>query len=341
MGEADLLGDDHLLAGLFRRVQLEARLALPLTALGTLEAHRLQRTHAAFVAGTAGLDALADPHFFLGQALVEQRVGRLFRRQLLLLVHQEAGVVAVPVDQVAAVQFEDARGQALQEGPVVGDEQHRTVEAEQRLFQPGDGADVEVVGRLVEQQQVRFGDQRLGQQHAPAPAAGEFGQGLFRRQLQAAQGIFHQLLQAPAVARFQLLLHVRQLVQVLGTVDVLGQVVVLGDQLADLGQALGHHVVHRALVGRRQLLRQLADLQRRCAPDLAVVRTLVTLDQLEHARLAGAVATDDAHPLAAGDLPRDPVQQRRGAVGKGYVGELEQGHGGASIGMGAHSTRSC
>ncbi|MNT48807.1 hypothetical protein D3C72_1856090 [compost metagenome] len=103
--------------------------------------------------------------------------------------------------------------------------------------------------------------------------------------------------------------------------------VVLRDQLADLGQPFGHHVVHAALVGRRQLLRQLADLQRRRAPDLAVVRTLVTLDQLEQAGLAGAVAADDAHPLAPGNLPRHLVQQRRGAVGEGHIGELEQGHG--------------
>ena len=92
-----------------------AYLALTLAALATLHAQRLERAHAAFVTGTPGLDALADPHLFLGQALVEQRVGGRLGSQFGLLVHQEAGVVAVPVDQAATVQFQDARRQVLQE----------------------------------------------------------------------------------------------------------------------------------------------------------------------------------------------------------------------------------
>ena len=149
MGEADVFGDDHLLAGFVRRFELEAGLALALTPLAALGAHRLERSDAAFVAGASCLDALANPDFFLGQLLVEQRVGGLFGCQLLLLVNQEAGVIAVPVDQVAAVELENARGQVLQEGTVVGDEQHGDVEARQCVFQPGDGTDVQVVGRFV------------------------------------------------------------------------------------------------------------------------------------------------------------------------------------------------
>ena len=43
-------------------------------------------------------------------------------------------------------------------------------------FEPGDGVDVEVVGRLVQQQHVRLGDQRLRQQHAALHAAGQRGE---------------------------------------------------------------------------------------------------------------------------------------------------------------------
>ncbi len=52
----------------------------------------------------------------------------------------------------------------------MGDEQHGTVETGKRLFQPGNGTDIQVVGGLVEQQQIRLGHQCLGQQHAAAPA---------------------------------------------------------------------------------------------------------------------------------------------------------------------------
>lgn len=113
--KTDIFRHYHLLAGLLRRLQLDVGLALALAALAAFLAHGLERAYAALVAGAAGLDALANPHFLLGQALVEQRIGGFLGGQLLFLVHQEAGVVAVPVDQAATVQLENARGQVLQE----------------------------------------------------------------------------------------------------------------------------------------------------------------------------------------------------------------------------------
>jgi len=115
VSKTHVLEDHHLLAGFVSGVQLDVRLAGTLTTLAALNTQGLEGTHAAFVTGATGLDALADPDFFLGQLFVEQRVGGLFGRQRGFLVHQEAGVVAVPVDQPAAIQFEDAGGKVLQE----------------------------------------------------------------------------------------------------------------------------------------------------------------------------------------------------------------------------------
>jgi len=154
-----------------------------------------------------------------------------------------------------------------------------------------------VVGRFVEQQQVRLGHQGLGQQDAATPAAGQFGEGLVGRQLQAAQGAVHQLLQAPAVTGFEVLLDVHQLVQVFFGNAVLRQVMVLRKQLTDAVQAFGDHVEHCPSVGHRQFLRQFANLEARGAPYRAVIGLLVAFYQLHHAGLAGAVAADDAHPL--------------------------------------------
>src|SRR5690606_32100331 len=81
-----------------------------------------------------------------------------------------------------------------------------------------------------------------------------------------------------------------------------------------------------ALVGTPQFLRQFTDLQTGRPPDFAVIGHLIALDQAQHARLPGAVTTDDAGPLATGNLPGHLVQQRHGAVGPGNIGELEQGH---------------
>ena len=55
----------------------------------------------------------------------------------------------------------------------MGDDHRAAGEVEQRLFERAQRVDVEVVGRLVEQQQVAAGAQQLGQVHAVALAARE------------------------------------------------------------------------------------------------------------------------------------------------------------------------
>ena len=219
----------------------------------------------------------------------------------------------------------------------MGNKQNRALEVLEGLFQPRDCADVQVVGRFVKQQQVRFGNQCLGQQDASTPAAGQFGESFVGRQLQTAQGAVYQLLQAPAITGFEVLLDVHQLVQVSIGDDVLAQVMVLGQQLANTVQAFGHNVEYGPLVGYRQLLRQFANLEAGRAPNRAVIGFLITFDQLHHAGLAGTVAADDAHPLSTGDLPGHLVQQRHRAESKGHIAEFEQGHELLQK-LGAHST---
>ena len=53
------------------------------------------------------------------------------------------------------------------------DEQQRSAEVLEMTLEPLDGVDVQVVGRLVEQQQVRLVHQRPAEQHASLPPAGQ------------------------------------------------------------------------------------------------------------------------------------------------------------------------
>ena len=55
----------------------------------------------------------------------------------------------------------------------MGDEHDRRVQAGQRLLEPLERLDVEVVGRLVEQQQVGLGGERARERGARELAAGE------------------------------------------------------------------------------------------------------------------------------------------------------------------------
>ena len=64
---------------------------------------------------------------------------------------------------------------SLQQGPVVGYEENRGAVTQQKLFQPADRVHVEVVGRLVEQQNVGAANQGPGQEHAAFHAGREIG----------------------------------------------------------------------------------------------------------------------------------------------------------------------
>ena len=82
-------------------------------------------------------------------------------------------VVADVVGQLAQVEVGDARDDRVEEVAVVRDEDDRVRIRAEVLLEPVARLEIEVVGRLVEQQQVRAPEQQLGQRDAHLPAAGE------------------------------------------------------------------------------------------------------------------------------------------------------------------------
>ena len=73
----------------------------------------------------------------------------------------------------SAVELEDPLGDVVEEVAVVGDGDHRARVLVEEALEPLDGLGVEVVGRLVEQQQVGVLEQQPGERHAALLAAGE------------------------------------------------------------------------------------------------------------------------------------------------------------------------
>jgi hypothetical protein len=67
------------------------------------------------------------------------------------LAAEEGLVVARPIEQAAAVDLQDARGQLAEEHPVVRDENQRCGPTQQKVLQPLDRSQIEMVRRLVEQ----------------------------------------------------------------------------------------------------------------------------------------------------------------------------------------------
>ena len=97
-------------------------------------------------------------------------------------------VAAVVALDVLVLHGEHARPDPLQQAAVVGHEHEGARVVEQEPLEPLDGVDVEVVGRLVEQQQVGVGEQGARQGHARELAAGESRGGRARACRRAGRG---------------------------------------------------------------------------------------------------------------------------------------------------------
>ena len=68
-------------------------------------------------------------------------------------------------------ELDDAGRQPLQECAVVGNEQDCAGIAVDTILEPTDRGDVEMIGGLIEEQQIGFLHERPGKGHTPTPAA--------------------------------------------------------------------------------------------------------------------------------------------------------------------------
>src|SRR5690606_2969046 len=319
---------DHLAAGSLRFLDADARLLLRLeaVALGSLLAQRLERAHAAFVAGAARLDALAYPRFLCFQLLLDQFAIARLGGERFLLAAQEVVVVARPAGEFRAIQLDDARGELLQEGAVMGDEQYAARPVADAFLQPFDAGEVEMIGGLVEQQQFGVRHQCLGEPHAAAPAAGKFAQAAFRRQAELGEHAFDLPVQVPAAFRLDAPLQFLELVQA-GAIQRRRRArAVLVDQHLQMRKTLRNVFMHAKIERIRQRLVQLRDAQVLLAADFAAVDGLFAHDDAQQGGLAGAVAADQADAFVRLDVQGSVAQDRLVADVQGNVVQVDEIH---------------
>ena len=179
----------------------------------------------------------------------------------------------------------------------MGDEHQRAPPAAEEVFQPLDGLDVEVIGGLVEQEQVGLPDDRAREQHAALHARREGLEGRGAGERHAGHDLLDGLLSLP------------------------GWIIRGGD-----GQARCHHIVHRA----RQILRHILLEQGHRRPGSKVHRSAIGLDRAcEHPQergLAGAVAAEEADPLPGLDVAGHIVEQRRPAKPERNILQRDERH---------------
>ena len=142
------------------------------------------------------------------------------------------------------------------------------------------------------------------------------------------------MLQGPAVSRVQFGLHRAQTLHERGVIHAGFQFMrdrmVFDHQIATLAQAFRHRFEDGLPFGKFRFLGNHGQFQSRRVPDLAVIRSGGCCNDAKKARLAGAIAADEAHTPARLDDQVNVIQQRHVAVGKRYAAQLYERHDSSS-----------
>ena len=186
------IGDDARLAiGFRRRLRLDDERARGLALRGrqfhipghapvfaALAAEILEPGKATLVALAPRGDAVAEPVLLLDDAAGELVLLKFLLGQPLVAPGLEGGEAAIELARGAAIQPGRRPRQLLQQPAVVADDDDGRAERRELRFQPLDRRQVEMIGRLVEQQDVGRGGERTGERGAARLATREPGRGL-------------------------------------------------------------------------------------------------------------------------------------------------------------------
>ncbi len=180
-----------------------------------------------------------------------------------------------------------------------------------------------MVGRLVQQEQVRAAHHGLGQQHAAFHAGGKRRHRRVRLEAHPRQDGLDLLVHVPAAVGLQGVLDAAQF-RLQGVVPLsgqpAGQAMILGQQIRPGAEAADDLVPDRALQFPRHFLREHGGPQSLLADDFAVIGLDGAVEDSQQRRLSGAVAAQQAHPFARLDREIGPIQDRRPAEGQGDIG---------------------
>src|SRR6201999_4211212 len=125
--------------------------------IAPLLAQRMKIAEPLDVALAASGDAVAQPVLFIDDLAIELVLVALFLREYLVAPGLEGGEAAIDLADLAAVEPRGRARQIGQETAVMADQDQRAATAIELVFQPFDGGEIEMVGRLVQQEDIGRG----------------------------------------------------------------------------------------------------------------------------------------------------------------------------------------
>ena len=285
---ADGLGLDHQLARFFGLRSSEIGIARGPAIIPPLLAQRMKIAEPLDIALAPAGDAVAQPVLFIDDFAVELVLLALFLREHLIAPGFKGAEAAIDLPDLAAIEPGGGARQVGEEAAIVADDDQRRAAAVELAFQPFDGRKIEMVGGLVQQQDVGRGRQYARQRRAAGLAAGEL----------------HRLFVA---AKRELLQEIARLIAVVAR--------------AETGFDIGKRCRRASEI---RLLRQIADGRARLHEAAAAIGFDYACRDLQQRRLARAVAPDQADALGRRHRKLDTCEQRRAAKGELDVLQLDQ-----------------
>ena len=161
-GFADIIGDDHQIAGPASLGRCHAHTPGRAAALSAPGAQSLQVFQAPYIALAPRGYAIAQPMFFAHDLTRKlMRIAFFFFQHLVAPALKRAKAL-FQAARCAAIQPDHGAGKPFQKAPIMADQDQRRCTRGQFRFQPFNHRQVEVIGRFVQQQNVRFWRQGAG-----------------------------------------------------------------------------------------------------------------------------------------------------------------------------------
>ena len=188
----------------------------------------------------------------------------------------------------------------------MGYHQHRSEVFRQKFLQPPDRLNVQVVCRLVQQDNIRIAEQRLRQQYLHLLVTGKGGhlliqQGFIQSQTLDQLGCVGFSLPAVQLRKFPLQLRCQFPVR-LGKILLCVQCILLLHDLIQPGVAHNHRIQHRISVIGKVILLEHGNPLRLGNDDLSGGRLQIPAQDPQEGGLACTVGADDAVAVAIGEF---------------------------------------
>ena len=229
--------------------------------------------------------------------------------------------IALVGGDLALIEMGDDVHRPVEQPAIMADDDGSPRKPRQPPFQPHRRFEVEVVGRLIQQQQVGFQEQRAGQRHAHPPAAGIGGQRPGLRGFVEAEagedggGAGGGGIRADGDQPFM------DLRRAIGGRFSLQR----RDQASAFGVG-GQHGVEQAALPPRRFLRDMAEARAGREADIPPIGLEVADDGLEQRGLARPVPPDEPEPAPGVERHIRPFHQGPAADAEREVADGENGH---------------